>query len=247
MARQIRIRPTLSRLVPLATVLMSFLLVVKLYLIARDVGMVGPEDSGGNLLIGQAHAGPQATGTVRSSSEQPTGNAQVDVQKPAQIDAQGSTPGDERCRDHVDCDGVPPPAPLDDGQKELIHDITTRAQNLADESQALAERKRFLDAASVVLEQKFAAATTSASKRGVNLSDEDSARLVTIYQAMKPADAAAIFDVLDLRMCVALLERMPPRRASAIMESMSPQRAILATQMLAGRQPNLIPVAGDGG
>ena len=50
---------------------------------------------------------------------------------------------------------------------------------------------------------------------------------------MRPADAANIFNALELRTLLALLDRMNDRKAALILASMQPERARLATQMLA--------------
>ena len=59
------------------------------------------------------------------------------------------------------------------------------------------------------------------------------AGLVKLYEAMKPADAAAIFDTLELHLAVQLFDRMNARKAAAIMGDMDPDRARVATQALA--------------
>lgn len=56
---------------------------------------------------------------------------------------------------------------------------------------------------------------------------------VKLYEAMKPSEAAAIFDTLDQRLLVQLLDRMNERKAAAIMGNMDPERARTATQALA--------------
>ncbi|QDH17134.1 MotE family protein [Swingsia samuiensis] len=62
--------------------------------------------------------------------------------------------------------------------------------------------------------------------------ENDSDKLVKIYEAMRPGDAALIFNVLDLRIGVRLLSQMSPRKSSAIMALMSPERVVLITQLL---------------
>jgi flagellar motility protein MotE (MotC chaperone) len=57
--------------------------------------------------------------------------------------------------------------------------------------------------------------------------------LVKVYEAMKPRDAAAIFDVLDMQVLLQVLDRMQERRAAPVLAAMQPDRARLATQLLA--------------
>ncbi len=59
------------------------------------------------------------------------------------------------------------------------------------------------------------------------------AGLVQTYEAMKPREAAAIFDALDMQVLLQVLDRMQERRAAPVLAAMQPDRARLATQMLA--------------
>ena len=63
--------------------------------------------------------------------------------------------------------------------------------------------------------------------------DGDRLATVKLYEAMKPDEAAAIFNTLDQHLLVQLLDRMNERKAAAIMGSMEPDRARTATQALA--------------
>lgn len=76
-------------------------------------------------------------------------------------------------------------------------------------------------------------------------------RLVALYEAMKPADAAAIFNELDRNVLLEVLGAMNVRRAAAIMAAMTPQRARLVTAELAavraGRTATAIPAPTSGG
>ena len=69
--------------------------------------------------------------------------------------------------------------------------------------------------------------------------------IVKLYEAMRPADAAAIFDALDVHLLVQILDRMNERKAALVMGNMDPERARLATQMLAlyRQRQNADPVA----
>ena len=49
--------------------------------------------------------------------------------------------------------------------------------------------------------------------------------LVKLYEAMKPRDAATIFDDLDMPVLIELARRMNERKAAAILSSMQPDRA----------------------
>jgi len=57
--------------------------------------------------------------------------------------------------------------------------------------------------------------------------------LVRTYETMRPRDAAAIFDELEMPVLVELLDRMGERRAAPVIGAMRPERARLVTTELA--------------
>ncbi len=59
------------------------------------------------------------------------------------------------------------------------------------------------------------------------------ASLVKIYENMKPADAAAIFNSLDLAVLVDVSSRMKEAKVSPVLAAMDPVRARLLTVKLA--------------
>jgi flagellar motility protein MotE (MotC chaperone) len=59
--------------------------------------------------------------------------------------------------------------------------------------------------------------------------------LVTMYENMKPKDAARVFDRLDLRILVDVTTQINPRRMSDILAQMSPEAAERLTVELASR------------
>jgi flagellar motility protein MotE (MotC chaperone) len=63
--------------------------------------------------------------------------------------------------------------------------------------------------------------------------DERMAQLVKTYEAMKPKDAARIFDTMDDKVLIDLSKSMKPATLAAVMASMDPKRAEALTRMLA--------------
>ena len=74
---------------------------------------------------------------------------------------------------------------------------------------------------------------------GAQKKDEaDAARfkgLVTMYETMKPKDAAKIFDRLDMKILIEVASQINPRRMSEIMAQMTPEAAEKLTVELANR------------
>lgn len=65
--------------------------------------------------------------------------------------------------------------------------------------------------------------------------DEELLSLVKIYEAMKPKDAAPIFEQLDMDILLAIVSRMSGIRSAPILARMSPARAQEVTEELARR------------
>lgn len=73
--------------------------------------------------------------------------------------------------------------------------------------------------------------------RKEGLEDEQFGSLVSMYENMKPNDAARIFDRLDMLVLVRMVERMNPRKMASILAAMDAEKAEALTINLAN--PNL--------
>lgn len=132
-----------------------------------------------------------------------------------------------------------PAAPALPPDWKLLQDLRSRKDALDKRSAALDARQTALDAAQHALEQRL----QEIEHRQEQLASLETERktqeqagmqgLVKLYEAMKPAEAAAIFDALDLHVLLPILDKMNERKAAAIMGDMQPERARFATQALA--------------
>ncbi len=121
----------------------------------------------------------------------------------------------------------------------LLQDLRERREALERRERALDLRDAALQAATQTLQTKLAelrslksdlqALETARKQR----SETSWIGIVKLYEAMRPADAALIFNALDVHLLVQILDRMNERKAASIMGTMEPERARLATQMLA--------------
>ncbi|MBS0993390.1 hypothetical protein JK207_04625 [Gluconobacter cerinus] len=238
----------LFRLLHIACGLMIILLGVKVY------DLVGYVDaSTDSSLMSSAMAQPAATQVVPKAAADEAVSKRADAGdgKAAQQKASSS----DLCK-AGGCQGTLSPTGTVDAitpDPTLKAELAARQQELDRKAAALEDRQRLVDAAEEELQRRMTALQTSRSqfeetaRHSDELLNQDAERLVRIYEAMKPVDAAAIFNILDLRVGVGLLNRMSPRKASAIMEAMSPQRAILATQLLANAHAHPGMHIGDNG
>lgn len=72
-------------------------------------------------------------------------------------------------------------------------------------------------------------------KKATAAHDADLARLVKLYQAMKPQDAAAILNNSDLEVTVMVLSTMNERKAAPIMAQMAPDRVRAVSKIILER------------
>ena len=100
-----------------------------------------------------------------------------------------------------------------------------RALQLAEEE--IAQKTSELIAAEEALRKTIALADSAA--------EDDISRLVSVYQAMKPKDAAALFETMDPEFAAGFLGRMQPEAAAGIMAGLDPQTAYSVSVILAGR------------
>ena len=134
---------------------------------------------------------------------------------------------------------VPVVAP---GELQLLQDLRKRRQQLDERERDLDQRADLLRSAQMKLEAKLDQ-LSSLQKQLEQLEQQRQARdgenwtgLVKMYEDMKPKDAAAIFDALDMHVLLEVLDRMEDRKAAAILADMLPERARIVTQMLAQKR-----------
>lgn len=104
------------------------------------------------------------------------------------------------------------------------------ALSLADE--AITKRLGELEAAEAELKQTLALADGAA--------EDDLLRLTAVYEAMKPADAAALFQTMAPEFAAGFLGRMRPEAAAAVISGMTPESAYSISVLIAGRNA-LVP------
>lgn len=68
------------------------------------------------------------------------------------------------------------------------------------------------------------------------LEEKDVRRMVAIYEAMKPKDAARIFSDLETDMVIDVLDRMPERRSAPIIAEMKDEKAREVTRTILQRR-----------
>ncbi|MGX5736711.1 MotE family protein [Bosea thiooxidans] len=124
-------------------------------------------------------------------------------------------------------------------EKAILERLGERRQELESRMRELEIRERLLDTAEKRLDGRAGDLkaieeknSTAAPKPAV---EEAKAikNLVIMYEAMKPKDAARVFDRLGLEVLVPVVQQMNPRKMSEVLAAMAPERAEKLTVALA--------------
>ncbi len=104
------------------------------------------------------------------------------------------------------------------------------AKTLEIAEQEIAQNLLALVEAETRLRETLAYADTAA--------EDDLARLTSVYESMKPKDAAALFEEMDPDFAAGFLARMRADAAAGILAGLTPQAAYSVSVRLAGRNAN---------
>lgn len=131
------------------------------------------------------------------------------------------------------------PPPISDSERAILMELRQRRQELEARDQTLAAREAVLAAA----ERKIAARVDELKTLQARLEALDATRkerdeaswrgLVKVYETMKPREAAAIMNDLDMTVLLAVLDRMKEAKAAPILAAMQPDKARQVTTELA--------------
>ena len=124
----------------------------------------------------------------------------------------------------------------------LLEELARRREALDSRERALVEQEALLTVAERRVDEKLAEmqalrAELEAMMAGLDEAAEERLQsLVRVYEAMRPGDAATIFDSLELDVLIGVLQRMRENKAAPILANMNPQRAREVTAELAVRR-----------
>ena len=122
---------------------------------------------------------------------------------------------------------------------DLLQQLRKRREELDARAHSLDDRQAILSAEEVKLQQRINELQALQSKLEQEAENRQKSQdaawgnLVKLYEAMRPRDAAKIFDDLDMPVLIELARRMNERKAAAILASMQPDRARDLTARLA--------------
>jgi len=148
---------------------------------------------------------------------------------PAQADTMAATP--------LACPA--PPAALAEALRQREAQISTREW-------AFAERHAALDLANRAIDQRMADLQAAEAKLSATLAladgaaENDLSRLTSVYEAMKPKNAAALFSTMEPEFAAGFIGRMRPEAAGAVLAGLPSENAYAISVLLAGRNA-LVP------
>lgn len=145
--------------------------------------------------------------------------------------------------------------PVSRAERALLERLGERREEIDARMRELELRERLLDTAEKKLDGRVDDLKRLEGKvespRGKPAEEEAKAvrNLVIMYEAMKPKEAARVFDRLSLDVLVPVVQQMNPRKMSEVLAAMAPDRAEKLTVALAtqARNPILDRSAADPG
>jgi flagellar motility protein MotE (MotC chaperone) len=134
--------------------------------------------------------------------------------------------------------------PVSPAERALLERLGERREAIDARMRELEMRERLLDTAEKKLDGRLGDLKELESKAGSPASKQQAEEakaiknLVIMYEAMKPKDAARVFDRLGLDVLVPVVQQMNPRKMSEVLAAMAPDRAEKLTVALASMARN---------
>ncbi|MBM9596134.1 MotE family protein [Roseitranquillus sediminis] len=122
---------------------------------------------------------------------------------------------------------------LGEREARIAEDDARVEARLAELAEAEAEMEATL-AELVEAEEQLSATLAQAQ----TAAEDDLARLTTVYETMKPKDAAALFERMAPEFAAGFLGRMNPAAAAEVMTGLMPETAYTISVVMAGRNAN---------
>ena len=182
---------------------------------------------------------------IDSPARAPTNTWVRDIYDPGEYTGSVAAPKPEAKPDAAPAAAAPPldaiKPTMTAGERAVLESLQQRRQELEARSRELEVRDSLLKAAEKRIEQRLQelremeARVTGVEKKK---DEEEAAKfksLVSMYENMKAKDAAKIFDRLDLRILVEVVNGMNARRMSDILGLMAPEAAERLTVEIANR------------
>jgi flagellar motility protein MotE (MotC chaperone) len=224
-------RITTPRLLPSTIAVMAVLFVVKLGVVAQALLIPGrwPDSAVVTPALAASEGAP-----AKLVGHPVAGGAPPSLRAPAATVKAHAAPAEAAAAPSRD--GA---APVSDSERSLLQDLRQRRKQLDQQADTLKAREAVLGAA----EQKLSVKVTELQALQQKLEALDAAQkqkeqaawggMAKLYEAMRPRDAATIFNDLSMPVLLQVLNRMRDAKAAAVMAAMKPDKARDVTAELA--------------
>lgn len=134
-----------------------------------------------------------------------------------------------------------PNRPISASERAVLESLQARRQEIETRAREIDIRESLMRSAEKRIEGKIEemkATEARVSVAGQQKQEQEAARfkgLVTMYESMKPKDAAKVFDRLELSVLFEIASQIAPRKMSDIMGQMQPEAAERLTVEMARR------------
>jgi flagellar motility protein MotE (MotC chaperone) len=134
-----------------------------------------------------------------------------------------------------------PGAPVSDSERAVLERLQARRQELEARAREIDIRESLLKAAEKKVESKVEEMKGVESKISTETEQKNEAEaarfkgIITMYENMKPKDAAKVFDRLEMSVLYQIASQIAPRKMSDILGLMSPDAAERLTTEMARR------------
>lgn len=204
------------RLLPTVILCASLLLALKL----ADIAAGGDGSSSLNAIsVAQASA-PEEPKEEEAKGEE--------AGKHGEAEASGEE-GEAATADAAPVTPAPEAEPLiSKSERTVLESLAERREELDARSKELDTREQLLAAAEKRVEERVAELKEIEARINERIGAEDQANaermagLVSMYETMKPKDAARIFERLDMGVLIDVVTRMQPRKMAAVLAEMDP-------------------------
>lgn len=127
----------------------------------------------------------------------------------------------------------------------LLEALQAREARIEEQEQKLGMRAKALEVVDAEVKERLARLeqVEKSLQDTLALADQaaegDIARLTTVYENMKPKDAAALFETMEHSFAAGFIARMRPEAAASVMAGLSPEAAYAISVILASRNASV--------
>ncbi|MGL5734698.1 MAG: MotE family protein, partial [Beijerinckiaceae bacterium] len=126
-------------------------------------------------------------------------------------------------------------------ERALLERLSNRREQIENRAREIDTREALLKAAEKKLDNRVGDLKAIEDRLQASLDNREQSQaialknLVTMYETMKPKEAARVFDRLDMKVLIPVVQKMNPRKMAEILAAMQPEAAEKLTVALATR------------